>query len=85
MIGKLLGHQQVRTTVRYAHVNDNSVMIAAARIAASIADDINARPPSIAEPLGDVSNLHSAYNSNDQRTQLNGIGFPKGTPIMECP
>ncbi|MYA95552.1 MAG: tyrosine-type recombinase/integrase [Nitrospinae bacterium] len=40
MIGKLLGHAQVETTARYAHLSRESVREAAERIAASIADDI---------------------------------------------
>ena len=40
MIGKLLGHSQVETTARYAHLARDSVREAAARIADSIATDI---------------------------------------------
>ena len=40
MIGKLLGHSQVETTARYAHLARDSVREAAARIADSIAADI---------------------------------------------
>ena len=40
MIGKLLGHSQVETTARYAHLARDSVQEAAARIADSIATDI---------------------------------------------
>ena len=40
MIGKLLGHSQVETTARYAHLARNSVQEAAVRIADSIATDI---------------------------------------------
>ena len=35
MIGKLLGHTQVQTTVRYAHLSRNSVKTAAVRISDS--------------------------------------------------
>ena len=45
MIGKLLGHTQVRTTARYAHLGDDSVKAAAARIASSIGEDILGTPP----------------------------------------
>ena len=44
MIGKLLGHARVQTTARYAHVGDDYVKEAAARIAASIAQDILYKP-----------------------------------------
>ena len=40
MIGKLLGHSQVETTARYAHLARDSVKEAAERIAGSIAGDI---------------------------------------------
>ena len=36
MIGKLLGHTQVQTTARYAHLARNSIQIAAVRITGSI-------------------------------------------------
>ena len=39
-IGKLLGHAQVETTARYAHLARDSMHEAAARIADSIAADI---------------------------------------------
>ena len=38
MIGKLLGHSQVQTTARYAHLADNPVKTAANRIARRIAE-----------------------------------------------
>ena len=40
MIGKLLGHSQVETTARYAHLARGSVHEAAIRIAESIAVDL---------------------------------------------
>ena len=40
MIGKLLGHSQVETTARYAHLARESVHEAAARIADSLAADV---------------------------------------------
>ena len=40
MIGKLLGHTRVQTTARYAHLAEDSVKASAARIAASIGEDI---------------------------------------------
>ena len=40
MIGKLLGHSQIETTARYAHLARDSVHEAAAQIAESIAADI---------------------------------------------
>ena len=40
IIGRLLGHSQVETTARYAHLARDSVQEAAERIADSIATDI---------------------------------------------
>ena len=40
MIGKLLGHTQVQTTARYAHLARDSVKASASRIAGSIGGDI---------------------------------------------
>ena len=40
MIGKLLGHTQVETTARYAHLARDSVKESAARVAASIGADL---------------------------------------------
>ena len=40
MIGKLLGHSQVETTARYAHLARDSVHESAARIADSLAADL---------------------------------------------
>ena len=39
MIGKLLGHTQIQTTARYAHLERDSVKASAARVAASIGAD----------------------------------------------
>jgi len=41
MIGKLLGHTQVQTTARYAHVAADPVKAAAERVSSSIAAVIN--------------------------------------------
>ena len=42
MIGKLLGHTQIRTTARYAHLARDSVNASAARVADSIGADMAA-------------------------------------------
>ena len=44
MIGKLLGHRKVQTTARYAHLARESVKTSAARIAESIAADMEEPP-----------------------------------------
>ena len=40
MIGKLLGHTQVRTTARYAHLARDSMQTAASRITESIGGNL---------------------------------------------
>ena len=40
MIGKLLGHTQVQTTARYAHLARDSMQTAASRITESIGGDL---------------------------------------------
>ena len=40
MIGKLLGHAQVQTTARYAHLARDSIQNAAARITGTIGEDL---------------------------------------------
>ncbi len=44
MIGKLLGHTQVQTTARYAHLARDTVKASAARIGDSIDNDLEAMP-----------------------------------------
>ena len=44
MIGKLLGHTQVQTTARYAHLARDTVKASAARIGDSIDNDLVATP-----------------------------------------
>lgn len=45
MIGRLLGHGQVHTTARYAHLARDAVKVAASRVAGSIATDIRRTGP----------------------------------------
>ena len=42
MIGKLLGHSQVQTTARYAHLARDTVKASATRIGDSIDHDLDA-------------------------------------------
>ena len=44
MIGKLLGHTQVQTTARYAHLARDSIQNAAARITGSIGGNLSSAP-----------------------------------------
>ncbi len=51
MIGKLLGHTQIQTTARYAHLARDSVKASAAQVAASIgADFLSATPNPTGSP-----------------------------------
>ena len=50
MTGKLLGHTQVQTTARYAHLGRHSVKVAAARIADSLEADMDTPPGVSAAP-----------------------------------
>ena len=44
MIGKRLGHSQIQTTARYAHLARNSVKVAGARTADSLEADMDTPP-----------------------------------------
>ena len=61
MIGKLLGHRRAQTTARYAHLARESVKEAAARIAASIGEDI----------LG--GGKHHEMQSGDMRSRAHSV------------
>ena len=52
MIGRLLGHTQVQTTARYAHLARNSIQNAAARITDSIGGSIDGPPAQDGGPPG---------------------------------
>ena len=45
MIGRLLGHTKIQTTARYAHLARDSIKESAARVAASIGEDLGADAP----------------------------------------
>jgi hypothetical protein len=58
MIGKLLGHTQVRTTARYAHLASDPVKQAATKISDRLAsalfssvDDASAKEPQLSDRL----------------------------------
>jgi integrase len=51
LIGKLLGHTQVSTTARYAHLADDPVKAAADRISASIASAMRGDDGGVVQPL----------------------------------
>ena len=52
MIAKLLGHTQIQTTARYAHLARNSVEVAAVRIAESFEADMDTPPDVSAARFG---------------------------------
>ena len=52
MIGKLLGHNKIDTTARYAHLARDSVKASSARVADSIAADILDRDATAARRCG---------------------------------
>jgi hypothetical protein len=51
MIGKLLGHTQVQTTARYAHLAADPVKAAAERVSSSIAALINGQTGEVVQFL----------------------------------
>ncbi len=53
MIGKLLGHTQVQTTARYAHLANDPVKSAANRIASRIAE-VSGLPAGISSHAKDL-------------------------------
>ena len=53
IIGKLLGHTQVQTTARYAHLARDSIQTAAARITGSIGGNLAVEPAGRVERPGD--------------------------------
>ncbi len=57
MIGKLLGHRKVQTTARYAHLARESVKMSAARVAESIAADMEKPCSGAATPSADRFSL----------------------------
>ncbi len=51
ILGKLLGHKDTKTTARYAHLADDPVKQAAARISGNIAAAFEGRPEAMVLPL----------------------------------
>jgi integrase len=51
IIGKLLGHSDVKTTARYAHLADDPVKAASSRISNNIAAAMAANPTADIVPL----------------------------------
>lgn len=55
MVGKLLGHTQIQTTMRYAHLADDPIRAAAGDVSGILADALEAKPPSARPHLKVVS------------------------------
>jgi integrase len=79
MIGKLLGHTQVQTTARYAHLAADPVKAATERVSSNIAALIKGQtgevvqlPPRTAEPRHARGALDSG--SADKASQVSGAG-----------
>ena len=56
-MGMVLGHTQVQTTARYAHLGRNSVKVAAVRIADSLEADMDT-PPDVPSTIISVPTHH---------------------------
>ena len=63
MIGKLLGHSQVQTTARYAHLANNPIKSAADRIA----ERISVSASGTEAPQHDRPSQHSSSEDCSQR------------------
>lgn len=59
MIGKLLGHCQVQTTARYAHLAQESAKASSARVSESIAVDMENPPVSVATTPSSLQSTRS--------------------------
>ena len=51
MVGKLLGHSKIQSTMRYVHLDDNSVRLAAEQVSDGLAGAINWTTGAIAPGL----------------------------------
>ena len=63
MIGKLLGHTQVQTTARYAHLAADPVKSAAERVSSNIAALINGQTGEVVRLLPRTGGAHRACGS----------------------
>lgn len=86
MIGKLLGHSQVQTTARYAHLADNPVRASADRVSSEIARALFAPAPT---PYGDAPGAvprefreEAANPRTDKNPVLANLGTGK-IPVRE--
>ena len=69
MIGKLLGHTQVQTTARYAHLANESVKASGSRVGDSIGVHFYSSGPRVAKPkpLARNSYQRSSRRSGSER------------------
>jgi hypothetical protein len=75
MIGKLLGHTQVQTTARYAHLAADPIKNAADPVASNIAASLNQAPCSLSPaPLAALStSSHVAASTRMDRENIHYI------------
>ena len=57
LIGKLLGHKDLRSTARYAHLADDARKAMADSVAGAIGNALSARPNALAGPADDPNSL----------------------------
>lgn len=57
MVGKLLGHSQIQSTMRYVHLADDAVRAAAARVGGSLGEAIKSAKPDTESPPEPPSNV----------------------------
>jgi integrase len=81
MIGKLLGHTQVQTTARYAHLAADPVKAAAERVSSNIAALVNGQTGKVVQLLpraGESRCVRGALGSGsaDKATQASGAAAP---------
>lgn len=65
IIGALLGHKEIATTARYAHLSDDPLKIAGDQIGNKIADCMGVNAHLVDLPLRDASNIVNSKNPPD--------------------
>lgn len=78
MVGKLLGHTQVQTTARYAHLADDPVREAAEHVGAQLADALRHERPQLRLVVGDKQ-AEAQPSSGNQMLADAGQRLPAST------
>lgn len=73
MIGKLLGHTQVQTTARYAHLASDPVKQAADKISKRLAAALFAVPQDASVTPADIDRRHPRPSSDQHQGKSSGI------------